>query len=111
MLGAFYLAELHPTQPLSQPLLSESGPLSGRAREGELLAPGFCLGEQTGGAGLQEKTAARGGLLPDAVRTPVLQVSGFPASSAVQVGHWWTGNFLPFSLLLLLPIICLDRTK
>lgn len=97
MFGVLHFAELHQTQPLSQPLLSESGPLSGRAWEGELLASGLCFGEQTGGASLQEKTAARGGLLQDAVRTPLLQVSGLPAPSVVQVGHCRTVNLSPLS--------------
>lgn len=98
MFDVLCFAELHQTQPLSQPLLSESGPLSGRAWKGEFLASGFCFGEQTGGTSLQEKTAARGGLLQDAVRTSLLQVSGLPASSAVQVGHCQTVNSLPPSL-------------
>lgn len=85
-----YFSELHQTQPLAQPLLSESGPLSRRAWKRELLASGFCFWEQTGGTSFQEKAAARGGLFQDAVRTPLLQVSGLPASSAVQVWLYWS---------------------
>lgn len=80
-----YFSELHQTQPVAQPLLSESGPLSRRAWKRELLASGFCFWEQTGGTSFQETAAARGGLFQDAVRTPLLQVSGLPASSKVQV--------------------------
>lgn len=64
-------AELNQTQPVSQPLLPESSPLSRRAGEGELLACGLCIREQAGGTGLQEETAARGGLFQDAVWTAV----------------------------------------
>lgn len=71
--------ELHQTQPVAEPLLPESGPLPGRAGQRELLARGFGLRGQTGGAGLQEAAAAGRGLLQDAVRASVFQVSSLPA--------------------------------
>lgn len=94
-----YFSEFHQTQPLAQPLLSESGPLSRRAWKGELLASGFCFWEQTGGTSFQEKAAARGGLFQDTIRTPLLQVSGLPASSTVEV--WFYRTLLTLSSLCL----------
>jgi len=70
--------EFYPTQPVSEPLLPESGALPGRAGEGQLLAGGLGLGEQACGAGLPEEAAEGRGLFPDAVRTALF-----------QVGRWW----------------------
>lgn len=55
--------EFNQTQPVSQPLLRESGPLSGRTWQRQLLARGLRLWKQVGGASVQETSAERRSLL------------------------------------------------
>ena len=66
--------ELHPPQPVPEPLLHQGGPLPGGAGQGLLLEDRPVLREQADRAGLQETQAPGGALLQDPARAPLLQV-------------------------------------
>ncbi|CAG02231.1 unnamed protein product, partial [Tetraodon nigroviridis] len=67
------LAELHPPQPVAEPLLHQGGAFAGGAGQRLLLEDRPGVRGQAHRAGLQEAAAAGRPLLPDPPRTPVLQ--------------------------------------
>lgn len=68
------VAELHSPQPVLKPLLHQSGPLSGGARQGLLLEDRPRLRRQADRAGLQEASAQGSALLQDPRGTTLVQV-------------------------------------
>jgi hypothetical protein len=75
--------ELHPTQPVSEPLLHQSPSLPGGAGEGVFLAHRPRLRSQACGAGVPQTATEGRLLLPHPLRAPVLTVS------ACHCPHTW----------------------
>lgn len=72
--GFVDVAELDPTQPVPEPVLHQSGPLSGGAGQGLLLEDRPRLWGQADRTGLQETQAQGGSLLQDSCGSSLLQV-------------------------------------
>lgn len=71
----FFLLELNPTQPVPEPVLHQSGPLTGGARQRFFLEDRPRLREQADRTSFQEAQAQRCALLQDTYGPTFLQVN------------------------------------